>query len=95
MSHEAISDAHDDTVARSGEEREGPDSKGTEQKIDKIARQRGQSRPSFASFVLTDHNNPINQATEEKERRYGNEKKDFETVESKRARCRLSGSHLS
>jgi hypothetical protein len=46
---EATSDGRDDDAAQSGEERGGPLSKRTEQKDNKIAKQRGQSRASFVS----------------------------------------------
>ena len=66
------------TTLHSQATRGGPNSKKIEQKDDKIERQGGHSRASFAFFVLIDYKSQINQATEERERRYANEEIDFE-----------------
>ena len=58
---EATLDARDDGATKSDGEKEGLDSKRTEQKDDKIVRQRGQLSTPFVSFILAERDRPVNQ----------------------------------
>lgn len=58
---EATSDVRDDDATQSDGEKEGSNSKRTEQKDDKIVRQRGQLSAPFVSFILAERDRPVNQ----------------------------------